>query len=778
MAENKTPENHPQQPPQGGYGYGYGYGGYYYNPYSYQRYNGGYYGGGGNNYGGYEGGDEPDNGPKARTFRDYVLVVRERFWYLVLAVFICTASALIYIANRQEMWMAVSKLRVYRHPYSTPGTMSLMQPELNVVVGTEDFNTQIEVMRSLRVIDRVSKRLTTVQKSKVLDSFREGNLFTGALRDEDILARYREVTPQKQSLIAQVSYMHPDQQVAQQVAQLFAEEIREFNKESRQKLTMPVLEVTAMTLVSLGRTINDLYAQKEETLGHNPRLLTFELKAANKELSDALASRDNALQNYQESEGLWNQLNEMRKSKRQLTDMATIAHMPRVMETETEVSRREIALAGLREKYKDEHPQMVAALQESKKAKAERDRAISEAVNKIEQGYQMAKTAYELAVKRYETRTAEINALTRAQGKLEILNRQIEDQERLRSSMQLAHQAEKLKSSDAQTSIVDVLEPAMLVSTRPINKNYFQFAALGAGAGVVLGFGIIFGLAALDDRVKSAEDIERFLGLPLIGILPIARRLNSFKKARIVATGDDRAVAESFRTIYSVLKINELARTAKVFLTTSTTPSEGKSFVTTNLAMTYAQQGEKVLIIDGDLRMPVVSKTLQLEGGKGISYYFKEGASLDDSIYREVIPNLDVLPAGHPSKNAIQVLGSRQFAEMIVTLKGRYDRIFIDSAPIGAVSDGLNLLSQVDGLIFVVRFNTVKRRFIRSNVLRLREAKVPIFGAVLNHIGIRVARYYTNTGDRSYSKYYARADKSAVELPLKDKDKETETDKV
>ena len=231
-------------------------------------------------------------------------------------------------------------------------------------------------------------------------------------------------------------------------------------------------------------------------------------------------------------------------------------------------------------------------------------------------------------------------------------------------------------------------------------------------------------------------------------------------------------MAESFRTIYSVLKINELARTAKVFLTTSTTPSEGKSFVTTNLAMTYAQQGEKVLIIDGDLRMPVVSKTLQLEGGKGISYYFKEGASLDDSIHREVVPNLDVLPAGSPSKNAIQVLGSRQFAEMLVTLKGRYDRIFIDSAPIGAVSDGLNLLSQVDGLIFVVRFNTVKRRFIRSNVLRLREAKVPIFGAVLNHIGIRVARYYTNTGDRSYSKYYAREDKSAVELPLKEKEGE------
>jgi Mrp family chromosome partitioning ATPase len=103
---------------------------------------------------------------------------------------------------------------------------------------------------------------------------------------------------------------------------------------------------------------------------------------------------------------------------------------------------------------------------------------------------------------------------------------------------------------------------------------------------------------------------------------------------------------------------------------------------------------------------------------------------------------------------------------MISTLKGIYDRVIVDSPPVGAVSDVLNLLPMVDGILYVVRFNTVKKRFIRSNIAHLRESKVPIFGAIMNHIGMRVVQYYTNSGDRSYHRYYTKTNKDAVNVAL------------
>jgi capsular exopolysaccharide synthesis family protein len=435
---------------------------------------------------------------------------------------------------------------------------------------------------------------------------------------------------------------------------------------------------------------------------------------------------------------------------------------------ESQAAMKRIAMVGLKERYNDAHPFVVGAVREYEQALRELDKVIEDAVAKIEQDYLTAKLNYASSQRRVVEMEKEIGEMQEQQGKFETVKSKLEELRRVKASSETVYYAEKLKAQGQQASIIEILEPAMLVSQNPINKDIAKNGGLGFLVGGVLGLAIVFGLAFLDDRVKSSADIEGFLGLPLIGVLPIARRGNVFMKARLAASNEDRPVSESFRSTYSALKINEVARNAKVFLVTSTMPGEGKSFVTTNLAITYATHGEKVLIIDADLRLPAIGRTLQLEGENGVTQYFQGLATLDESLHRDVVPNLDVLPLGIPCKNPTQVINSRQFANMITTLKERYDRVFLDSPPIGAVSDCMSLLPQVDGIFYVVRFNTVKRRFIRSNILRIREAKVPIIGAVLNHIGMKVTRYYTNTGDRTYSKYYSRDDNLAETVPVKE----------
>jgi capsular exopolysaccharide synthesis family protein len=151
--------------------------------------------------------------------------------------------------------------------------------------------------------------------------------------------------------------------------------------------------------------------------------------------------------------------------------------------------------------------------------------------------------------------------------------------------------------------------------------------------------------------------------------------------------------------------------------------------------------------------MPNVAKGLDLSGKTGIIQYLAGDVTLEDAIQKEFMPNLDILPAGGSTKSPTQLLSSERFTNMIHELRLRYDRIIIDTPPVATVSDALNILPLVDGVILVIRFNMVKRKTAVVNLKRLRESNVPIFGAVLNNLNTHVAGYY-------YSHYYDKSYKS------------------
>ena len=244
--------------------------------------------------------------------------------------------------------------------------------------------------------------------------------------------------------------------------------------------------------------------------------------------------------------------------------------------------------------------------------------------------------------------------------------------------------------------------------------------------GIALGVGLIFAVAFLDDRVKSAFDIEGTIGLPMLGVIPRIKKLDTNTKAQVVTSNVDRHVTETFRSIHSALKPGDHSNNAKIILTTSTVPGEGKSFVSSNLSLTFANHGEKTLLLDCDLRLPNVARSLQIENELGILDHVQNEVSLDEAIVKEVYPNLDVLSTGGKSKNPTQVLNSAQFEAMFAVLRDRYDRIVVDSPPLAAVSDALNLLPLVDGIIYVIKFNTVKRKTAVLNVRRLWESNTPM----------------------------------------------------
>jgi capsular exopolysaccharide synthesis family protein len=237
--------------------------------------------------------------------------------------------------------------------------------------------------------------------------------------------------------------------------------------------------------------------------------------------------------------------------------------------------------------------------------------------------------------------------------------------------------------------------------------------------------------------------------------------LDASEKARVVVTNKDRQVAEAFRTLHSSLRLKDDSKNARAILVTSTIPSEGKTFLSTNLAITFAAHGERVVVIDCDLRKPNVHRSLGLENAKGTIDIVTGKATIDDVLIQSVHPNLDVIVSGGRAKNPTQVLNSKGFEEMIAELRRRYDRVFIDTPPLAAVSDALIILPLVDGSLFTIFFNKVRRKAAQFSAKSLLEANVPNFGAILNGLNLAVSGYYyAQYYDKSYKDYYVTSAKT------------------
>ena len=193
-----------------------------------------------------------------------------------------------------------------------------------------------------------------------------------------------------------------------------------------------------------------------------------------------------------------------------------------------------------------------------------------------------------------------------------------------------------------------------------------------------------------------------------------------------------------------------------MILVTSTLPDEGKSFVASNLALTFASQGHRTILVDCDLRKPNVEQSFRLLVNKGIVNFCANAATLDEIIIKNVHPNLDVITVGNRAKNPIQMLNSREFEVLLGELRKRYDRVLLDTPPLGAVSDALNILPLMDGAIYTIRFSGAKRGAVQRCVQRLRSANIPIFGAVMNDMksSLNSTYYYMDTDSKAFKEYY------------------------
>jgi succinoglycan biosynthesis transport protein ExoP len=295
-------------------------------------------------------------------------------------------------------------------------------------------------------------------------------------------------------------------------------------------------------------------------------------------------------------------------------------------------------------------------------------------------------------------------------------------------------------------SVKQVAEPASVAARPRVGLNLM----LGAMVGLVLGLGLAFFIEYLDTSVKTMEDVESLLGVPVLAIIPKGIRL-------LHKEAGDSPDAEAYRILRTNIEFNRKNPEANALSIVSGGPGEGKSTTIANLAFISAQGGYSTLIVDADLRRPVQHELFDVSNNIGLTNYLTTEMDLEEVILPTVVENLSVMPSGVLPSDAVGILNSQRMSDMIAELKMRYDIILFDSPPMLGVSDASVLASEVDQTIIVVQH----RRYPRAMLTRVKQAVLgvggTVLGVVLNNVDLKHDQnyyYYTN-----YYGYYQPRDK-------------------
>ena len=469
----------------------------------------------------------------------------------------------------------------------------------------------------------------------------------------------------------------------------------------------------------------------------------------------------------------------------QLLAVPSIGGAANVLDRRRDVGQLEGTVAGLSQRYKDKHPKMMAARAALSEAQAALKRAVLAQPAVVRNLLEQARAAEASLSTAGQEQEKSALALNKAAIGYQELARQAETDRALYESV-LRQIKETNLTKDVKTNAVSISEHSTL-SRRPVSPNPTKSVALGLLGGLALGLGLIYGLHALDRTIRTVDQAESTLHLPVLAAVPDVRRggkkegaekkeLAESASYRLVAEAPEGPAAEAVRNLRASMSLLGPEAERRISLFTSAVPGEGKSFMSANYALALAQQGHRVLLIDGDLRRPSIHKIFPpgssatadnekaslgivdcLIGTVSLADAARPlpvaqvnilgNASLSDNGHGNPPGRLSILAKGTRAPSPAELLSGPSFAQLIADAARLYDRVVIDSAPVLAVADTLLMVPYVQNVCIVLRASSTARNAVWRSIALLGQSGVRPVGLVLN----RLPRH----GGAGYYYYYA-----------------------
>jgi capsular exopolysaccharide synthesis family protein len=264
----------------------------------------------------------------------------------------------------------------------------------------------------------------------------------------------------------------------------------------------------------------------------------------------------------------------------------------------------------------------------------------------------------------------------------------------------------------------------------------------------------VFLFEYLDNRIKSPQELRAHLNLPFLGMVPSIDPSGG----ALLHDGVPPNFAEAIRAVRTNVLFSSADEGMRLIVVTSAGPGEGKSMFSSNLAVSLAQAGQRVLHVDADMRRPRVHAIFDLAQEPGLSNLLVGDCKPSEAIRKTAVQNLCVLPAGMIPPNPAELLGSKRCDDFFATLGQSFDWVILDSPPVLAVADASILANTATGVVFVVGADQTSRQAARAAVEQLQAVQAHLIGAVLNRVDLEKNPYYYSAYYRKeYSRYYAQA---------------------
>jgi succinoglycan biosynthesis transport protein ExoP len=408
-------------------------------------------------------------------------------------------------------------------------------------------------------------------------------------------------------------------------------------------------------------------------------------------------------------------------------------------------------MSELSKKYGQKHPRMLAIESELKTLQKRRTQEVNRVIKSLGNEYKVAlakENSLKAALAKQKKESLELN---KKAIEYSVLRREAESARHMYELL-IKRFRETSLTEDMRTGNIRIIDRAE-VPRYPVKPKKRLNILLAIIVGLVTGIGLTFFFDYLDNTVKIPEDVKQYLKIPYLGSSPLFSAKGKGNpeedtNPELVTLHSPKSTAsESYRGIRTSILFSSAESAPQVILITSAGPLEGKTITTANLAVTMAQPGSKVIILDCDMRRPKMHKVFGMARDQGLSNLLAGSSDMDKSIFHTQVPNLDIIPCGPIPPNPSEMLGSARMATLLNDLRKQYTHILIDSSPSTAVTDAVVVSKSVDGVVLVIRAGATAREIVKNGIAQFEAVGARILGAVLNAVDVGRDSYY-------YYQYY------------------------
>ncbi len=733
--------------------------------------------------------------------RDYLFVVLKRKWLILSLCLVVTSLVAIQMFRQPSIYEAAATIRIEQRAKNilqSPQIVLNAQPDANF------WGTQVKLLESPALARQVALSLDLRHNPNFFGAQAQGGVFAALRRmvsgdkrvakpaptpkglsvvDEARLKadpltaeELAALEPYEDAIMAGeqvegvvgtnlflIKYRHTDPEMAQKVANTIADVFRANNIQRATENSTQAEDILAREISDYQSKIRHdqeaLFNFAREkgippTVDQSVNVEVQRLAALSSQVLEAENERKNAQAIYLSA-----------KAAKDPFSVPEVQKSGRITQLQERISQLEEKKAALLVVYTKDWPEVKKLEVTIKRLNDELEKAAGDAIIGLQKVYEAAQAHENSVRERYNEQRGTTNQQTRDQIEMTEFMQRLEANKQYLNTLLQKQRELQIAQGDRGNEVS--IENYSRLPRGPVGPPRVRNVMIAFVLSLVAGIGLAFLLDFLDDTVKSLDDVDRYIHLPALALIPsgghAGPRLKGLPQVNKPGPGESNAlamlddvrspIAESYRHLRTSLLLSSAGQPPKTILVTSSQPSEGKTTTAINTAFMLAQTGAEVLIIDCDLRRPRLHTQFEVPNSKGLTTWLSGERDLDNLLQKcPKTPNLKILTSGPAPPNPAELIGSDEMRRLLGQLSERFAHIIIDSPPAISFTDASILSTMVDGVMLVVHGGRSSRAVVRRAKQQLLDVGAHIFGVVLNNVKAEASDYYYSG---YYSNYYS-----------------------